>query len=170
MKITLPQDRVPRALVCRWADVKEPTHARWAAHGIVRDPGQMGCGLADAVELAVVARLFEHLGPDDARLAYSQIRDEIRELAEPRPILDVVWDARFQKATLIRSESELVPLVRTGREFCVIPFAGDVADMIAAHHRAVADRWARAGSSANAPSARSRPTKLRRLKPGRGPS
>ena len=146
MKISLPDDRVPRALICRWAGVKEPTHASWAARGLVRDPGAAGCDIADAVELVVVARLIAALGPDDARLAYRQVRDGIRELTELDSILDVVWDVRLQEATLVKREADVLPLVRTGNAVRVMPVAHQVGEVMASHQRAITDRWALAQS------------------------
>jgi hypothetical protein len=145
---TLDPGFVSAALACRWAGVKQPTHAGWAANGLVRNPGPSGCDRADCLEVTAVAQLTRWLTLEDTRIAWHQARAQVRELDFVPQVLDLVWDDERQQVHLSDGVSNLADLVRHGRLIRVIQLADALAATRAAYDRAVADQWLRRGKLA----------------------
>lgn len=138
--------RLPAATVAEIVGLTRQLHRQWAKKGLIRQPGREGCDEFDLVELTVLHALMDQLGPEEARIAWSQVRPMLRErLATGQ--FDLVYDSQLKLATLADSSGAVADLVRHGRPVRVFPLEHPLLASREAYRRALSPEASRSGSS-----------------------
>jgi hypothetical protein len=86
------------------------------------------------LELAAFAHLVLHLGFDDARIVWSQVRPSCIEIADAERS-DIVFDLQRKAASIAGTDEELAEAVRHGRLVRVVPLAEHLHEAVEASRR-----------------------------------
>lgn len=113
---------------------------------MVRQTGHEGCDEVDLIELTVLRALMDDLGPEEARIAWNQVRGSLTSRV-PAGQLDVVYDSQRKLAKLASSIEEVAEGVRHGRPVRVLPLEEVLATNREAFRRAVDGIVSRAKSA-----------------------
>lgn len=119
-------DTTPRlsgSRLCEISGVLRQTRDKWAGRGLVRAADHYD--ELDIVELVVLKSLFDSLKKSHVRIAWSQVRAELRGLV-PGPTLSLVWDPQHRVAKLAFDDATIVTLVRHGRPVHVLDLGPSV--------------------------------------------
>jgi len=112
--------KVPAATIAEIAGIKRQLHGQWAGKSMVRQPGNEGCDELDLIELTVLRSLMTELGPEEARIAWSQVRSHLKDRL-PIGQFDVVYDSQRKLAQIASSNEDVAAAVRHGRPVRVLP-------------------------------------------------
>jgi hypothetical protein len=137
--------RLAEAKLCEIVGVSQQYRQSLRRRGLVDRGSRAGCTRADAIELAAIEHLGRHLTPAEVSVAWSQVRQQLRQ-AIPGGQLDVVFDRALGVATVVRTDSELRAAVTTGRTMIVVGLAARLQEVTAAF-----SRWASAASGSAEP-------------------
>ena len=111
---------MPASTIAEIAGITRQLHSQWASKGMVRQPGHDGCDEFDLIELTVLRALIADLGPEEARIAWTQVRGALKSRL-PTGQLDVIYDSQRKLAKLATSSIEVADGVRHGRPVRVLP-------------------------------------------------
>lgn len=115
------------------AGVNRSTRNNWAKRGLLALADEYG--ESDAVEVAVLARLFAILGTSDAPIAWQQIRAELPALWGADG-LDLVFDTQHKEAFLAAAGPALErERFRHGRPLRVVFLSDTIRDIRVAFQR-----------------------------------
>jgi hypothetical protein len=128
---------VTEAQICELCGTSQQRRQAWVVRGLLAKAGRRGYGLRDALELAGLLQLFATLGPTDAVLAWSQVRDRLGA-DRAGTVLDVVFDTELKRAELLDSPADLRTLIDHGRPVKLVALAARQREIAAAFQR-VAD-------------------------------
>jgi hypothetical protein len=112
--------------------VNRQTRDKWAKAGLLHK-GQ-DYDQVDLVEVVVLKLLLETLPKKHAKLAWTRIRAQLRDLM-PGPQLTLVWDPQRSSAELVFEAEAIVSLVRHGRPVQVVDLGSEVERVRGAFHR-----------------------------------
>lgn len=109
--------QLSQSKLCDIAGISRGTRARWAEAELLSKGAQLG--ELDLIEAVVFGRLVKELGVDDARIAWPDIRPQLRALGSGQ--LDVVYDLQDHRAHLTRTADEVYEVSSTGRLLRILP-------------------------------------------------
>jgi hypothetical protein len=117
------------------ANVKRPRRSGWAKQGLLRIAGKgQRYGEIDAVELAAFAALVRALDFFDAKLAWLDVRAEIRTAALAERLL-VLYDYQAKSAVCAGELAGLAAHLRPGHRYELIDLSDAVADIREAYRK-----------------------------------
>lgn len=114
--------RLPEAQICEINGVSQQYRQTLVRRELARPAAPGGCTIRDALELAAIKALRDALASRDAPLAAKQLAGLLSG-AVPGERLDVVFDRRYKRLCVARSDAELRGLVIHARPVTVIPLA-----------------------------------------------
>src|SRR4051794_14752907 len=103
--------RLAEAKVCEIVGTSQQQRRQLVGRDLLRAAPARGCTLRDAIELAALLELQDHLETRAARVAWSQLRPQLAELV-PGARLDVVFELRLGRIRLARSDADLAENVK----------------------------------------------------------
>lgn len=129
------RQRLSEKVSCEIAGVTPPKRRAWLKSGVPLD-NDVDSGLTElqVVELAIVQRLHQLLGPGDARVVWGEVRTTIGECLMLER-LELVVDAARREPILVSSSDALVRVAATGRLIRVIPLAPLIKETVEAFRR-----------------------------------
>lgn len=124
--------------LCEITGVSLSTRREWAKKGRLRELGRSKYEELDAVQLVAVGALIGALGPSDAVIAWSQLKDTLVERASEEDLV-AMFDTKDKEARLESSIEGVRKALVYGHRAVVVDLAGPIAKVLAAFRRVVAD-------------------------------
>ena len=114
--------RLSHSKVCEIVGVSRQQRRALVHRGLLAPGSEEGSGLQDALHLAALVVLSNHLSPTDTAVAWKQLSAEL-EAAVPGERFDAVFDNSLGLLMIARDSEELRRLVVHGRAVHVLPLA-----------------------------------------------
>jgi uncharacterized protein (DUF2267 family) len=132
-----PADDSPRlseAQVCEINGVSQQYRQTLVRRSLVRPAPSEGCTIRDAIELAAIRTLRDHLSSADAALAAEQLWPILHDAAWGDR-LEAVYDRQYKRLDVARDDAQLRILVSHGRPVQVVVLTERLAEVRAAFRR-----------------------------------
>jgi hypothetical protein len=122
------------AKVCEIVGVSQQYRQSLVRRKFVAEANPAGCGRTDAIELATIKRLADHLTPNEVTVAWTQLRDAFRDTMPGRQ-LDVVFDRELGTASIVRTDDDLRTAVIIGHTVVVVELGPRLQEIVDAFNR-----------------------------------
>jgi hypothetical protein len=126
------------AKICEIVGVSQQYRQSLVKRKLIEPTARRRCSRTDAIELAAIERLSQHLTPTEVTVAWRQLGPQVRDTV-PRGQIDVVFDRALGIATLVRSDAGLRAAVTSGRSVNVLELGRRLEEVLDAF-----TRWAEA--------------------------
>jgi hypothetical protein len=103
--------RLSEAKLCEIAGISQQQRQQLVRRLLLRPAPDAGCSVKDAIELAALLTVQEHLEASTARLAWAQLQPLLDGLIPSVP-LEMVFDLRLGVLTLARTDGEVAAATR----------------------------------------------------------
>lgn len=139
--------------VCRFVGCDASTYSKYVRIKLLDKAPASGCDEASAIELMVLWTLVQQLKADQGHRAWRKVRLDLKRLSN-EPLLDLVWEPRGERGTLVTTTVDGYALVRSAGLTHVVPLAQAI--------RAVREMWREAEEDVRTGHGRSSPRSRRR--------